>query len=464
MSNAPRPVHEAVAVWQAETLPTLTRPRVVVEIGGELRPAIVERRCDDGEYLCRVETGTETGRYLPNLPSRRAAEIFPSIRPSFKPISRCPASLHYVGTEVDAGNDATASGSAAHEIDALIETTGADEGLPDATLLRIAVSHGVTLAEVRDLERTILRHRERMSERLALGDTVNREQRLFVEIEQGLFLIGTVDRLALSADRRSAWVDDLKTGWGFVEAPSHNWQAACYVVAVAATFPAVARVEFSFQYPRQSSQPESATETFLRHDIEADLLPAVRARALDALMPKPRHVTGAQCAQCPARAICPALHSRVLTHALCDDADHVRAAIRHLNPDQRDALADDLIATEAWAKAVRATIRNAVEHEGVEIGTTDGRVFAFAEKKRPKREVNLAALAASVTDNVLAAVALEVGKVPEAKLFAAARRLGLRAADIRESAESVAAIKETPRPEFTLVERADLSATNKPAA
>jgi hypothetical protein len=487
-----RDVHPCVEDWRRHVLPSLVSPRVIIEIGGVLETATIIGSRDDGDetaYTCIVES--IASRSIPGRSGRVdriADEIFPCFRPSFKPLARCPASATISASVTSPGNELTQSGSAAHEIDALIETTGADSGLPDATLVAIAVRYGVTLTEARDLERTILWHRSRLAEHVALGAQVSREFGLFVEIVPGLFLIGTVDRIAISADGRSAWIDDLKTGWGFVEGAAHNFQAACYIVAVAYTFPALDRIEFSFQYPRRPFAPESATATFLRHDVEIDIMPRVRSAALDSITPHPRFVTGTQCAECNGRAVCPVLHQHVVARVTGDDADVVRASIRQLSPDQRTALAADLIAAEAWAKAVRQAIRNAVEIDGVEVATPDGRVFANVERSNPTREIDLEAFARSTNLGEVTASAdgvpfahllAQVGRVRESALIDAiksaeresspkGRLPNGRAAEIvdlvRTNAAAFGALVETPATIFTLVDRADLPATDAPSS
>lgn len=113
---------------------------------------------------------------------------------------------------------------------------------------------------------------------------------------------GTLDLSAYDADTNTLLIDDLKYGFGKVDA-RENWQLICYAAGKLQGAESC-KVRFEIWQPRLSDKP-SVWEIHA-----ADLRPYINklhTAAHEALSDSPKLKTGNHCVYCSARAACPAI-------------------------------------------------------------------------------------------------------------------------------------------------------------
>jgi hypothetical protein len=96
------------------------------------------------------------------------------------------------------------------------------------------------------------------------GVTINREERLVIQIDAKSEMFGTADVIAHKDN--VCLIVDYKTGISEIDEPIDNWQAKAYALGVFQKYPAIDTVHFAFIVPQRYEVPYGQ---FLRSDMEA---------------------------------------------------------------------------------------------------------------------------------------------------------------------------------------------------
>lgn len=221
------------------------------------------------------------------------------LRPSNLPrLAKCPASGASSDGLPSARSDASALGTAAHELFALVMTEGSAEAA--RRIGAIARRHCVSLEQLAGWLGDMA-----VSMTVAPDSSVYSERPLTVEIG-GVTVAGTADLVVDHAGLDLVEIVDLKTGTADYVESDHFWQLACYALAAARELGRT-RALASLYYIQHGADGWYHQELDLG-EVEPQLTEIVRnALAQVEREPSARtYRTGDHCQFCPARALCPA--------------------------------------------------------------------------------------------------------------------------------------------------------------